>query len=251
MAASHYRNIDLDLLLTGVVLHDIGKIYELSYERGFQYTERRPIAGAHARSACGWWRTSCAACPGFPPRLRIARGAHDYQPSWPASSSARPRCRSFRRRCCCTTWTTWIPRWNACAPLVERDRHVEGCFTGYSASLERTVLKKAKYLNEEPAPAPKEVRLRVRCGAVAGRPSSVCRGCRAKISFPPWREAHASAESRGARTGVAACPETARTTPSPRRSNCSALKRCGRSRRRRSGTCNEWSPPPNLWLTRP
>src|SRR5450755_2323536 len=33
--APHYPNVDLDLLLTGVVLHDIGKIYELNYERGF------------------------------------------------------------------------------------------------------------------------------------------------------------------------------------------------------------------------
>src|SRR5215470_8901294 len=38
LTASHYRTIDLDLLLTGVVLHDIGKIYELSYDRTFSYT---------------------------------------------------------------------------------------------------------------------------------------------------------------------------------------------------------------------
>jgi 3'-5' exoribonuclease len=34
LTAAHY-SVDLDLLLTGVVLHDIGKIYELNYERGF------------------------------------------------------------------------------------------------------------------------------------------------------------------------------------------------------------------------
>src|SRR5580692_9084796 len=34
LAAGHYRNIDVDLLVTGAVLHDIGKIHELSYERG-------------------------------------------------------------------------------------------------------------------------------------------------------------------------------------------------------------------------
>jgi len=31
-AAQNYPGIDLDLLLTGAVLHDLGKIYELSYE---------------------------------------------------------------------------------------------------------------------------------------------------------------------------------------------------------------------------
>jgi hypothetical protein len=34
--------------------------------------------------------------------------------------------------------------------LVANDRHVEGCWTGYSASLDRSVLKKAKYLDEAP-----------------------------------------------------------------------------------------------------
>ena len=31
--------------------------------------------------------------------------------------------------------------------LVEKDRQVNGCFTGYNVSLERTVLKKAKYMS--------------------------------------------------------------------------------------------------------
>ena len=34
-----------DLLLTGVVLHDIGKIHELSYERGFGYTNEGQLLG--------------------------------------------------------------------------------------------------------------------------------------------------------------------------------------------------------------
>ena len=41
-----YREVDLDLLLTGVVLHDIGKIHELTYERSFSYsTEGQLPAG--------------------------------------------------------------------------------------------------------------------------------------------------------------------------------------------------------------
>ena len=34
--------------------------------------------------------------------------------------------------------------------LAEKDRHIEGCWTGYSPSLERSILKKAKYLDDEP-----------------------------------------------------------------------------------------------------
>jgi hypothetical protein len=35
--------------------------------------------------------------------------------------------------------------------LAEKDRHIEGCWTGYSPSLERSILKKAKYLEDAPA----------------------------------------------------------------------------------------------------
>src|SRR3982750_4155626 len=36
--AAHYPIIDPDLLTTGIVLHDIGKIYELTFDRSFAYT---------------------------------------------------------------------------------------------------------------------------------------------------------------------------------------------------------------------
>ena len=38
LIAPHYPSVDGDLLLTGVILHDIGKIYELTYERSFGYS---------------------------------------------------------------------------------------------------------------------------------------------------------------------------------------------------------------------
>ncbi len=41
----HYEGIDIDLLQTGAVLHDFGKIDELSYERGFGYTNDGQMIG--------------------------------------------------------------------------------------------------------------------------------------------------------------------------------------------------------------
>jgi 3'-5' exoribonuclease len=41
----HYDGIDVDLLQTGAVLHDFGKIDELSYERGFGYTNDGQMIG--------------------------------------------------------------------------------------------------------------------------------------------------------------------------------------------------------------
>lgn len=37
--AGHYKGIDKDLLLTGGILHDIGKIYEFSYETHIDYSD--------------------------------------------------------------------------------------------------------------------------------------------------------------------------------------------------------------------
>lgn len=42
----HYHpNVNQDLLLAGAILHDMGKIYELSYERAFDYTDEGRLLG--------------------------------------------------------------------------------------------------------------------------------------------------------------------------------------------------------------
>ncbi len=43
--AMHYPEADADLLMTGAILHDIGKIDELSYERSFSYTIEGQLLG--------------------------------------------------------------------------------------------------------------------------------------------------------------------------------------------------------------
>ena len=40
-----YKGIDQDLLLTGAILHDLGKVSELSYERAFDYTDPGRLLG--------------------------------------------------------------------------------------------------------------------------------------------------------------------------------------------------------------
>ena len=41
----NYQGIDVDLLLMGGFLHDIGKIYEFSYDRAVEYTDRGQLLG--------------------------------------------------------------------------------------------------------------------------------------------------------------------------------------------------------------
>lgn len=40
-----YPDVDRDLLLTGIFLHDVGKIEELSYDRAFAYTDEGQLVG--------------------------------------------------------------------------------------------------------------------------------------------------------------------------------------------------------------
>jgi 3'-5' exoribonuclease len=66
--AAHYPELDGDLLLAGIVLHDIGKIDELSYERGISYTTEGRLLG-HISIGARRVREKIAAIPGFPPEL--------------------------------------------------------------------------------------------------------------------------------------------------------------------------------------
>ena len=43
--ARHYQELDVDLLITGAVLHDIGKLDELCYERAISYTVEGQLLG--------------------------------------------------------------------------------------------------------------------------------------------------------------------------------------------------------------
>jgi len=43
--AGHYPDVDLDYLITGAVLHDIGKTEELGYQRCIGYTTQGRLLG--------------------------------------------------------------------------------------------------------------------------------------------------------------------------------------------------------------
>lgn len=45
LACHHFSGIDRDLLLTGGILHDVGKIYEFTYERGIDYSNEGRLIG--------------------------------------------------------------------------------------------------------------------------------------------------------------------------------------------------------------
>ncbi len=66
--APHYPQINIDLLQTGIILHDIGKIAELSYSRSFKYTDLGQLVG-HIAVGVTWAHERAQSIEGFPDDL--------------------------------------------------------------------------------------------------------------------------------------------------------------------------------------
>lgn len=68
--APFYPEVDPELLVAGAILHDIGKVKELSWKSSFSYTPEGQLIG-HISIAQGMLRERVSALPGFPDRLRV------------------------------------------------------------------------------------------------------------------------------------------------------------------------------------
>jgi 3'-5' exoribonuclease len=144
IAATHYKTVDLDLLLAGAVLHDIGKIYELSYDRSFGYTSDGQLLG-HIFLAGRMVEEKLSQLPDFPPKLRTL--VHHLILSHHGSLEfGSPKLPLFPEALLLHYLDDLDAKMECMRVLVDRDRQVEGDFTGYNSSLERVVLKKTKYL---------------------------------------------------------------------------------------------------------
>lgn len=66
---THYPFLNRDLLLFGGIFHDIGKIWELSYENGVSYTDRGRLLG-HMQLACELIDKKTSRILGFNEELR-------------------------------------------------------------------------------------------------------------------------------------------------------------------------------------
>jgi 3'-5' exoribonuclease len=158
IVAPHYKNVDPDLLITGAVLHDIGKIYELSYDRSFGYTTDGQLLG-HIFIACRMVDEKLAQLPDFPPKLRTL--VHHLILSHHGSLEfGSPKLPLFPEALLLHYIDDLDAKMETMRALVDQDRQVGGCFTSYNSALERAVLKKLKYMSDGvedaavPAPAP-------------------------------------------------------------------------------------------------
>ena len=152
LTAAHYPNVDADLLLSGVVLHDIGKIHELHYERGFSYSGAGQLLG-HITIAMGMLGDKLRGLPDFPPRLRTLV-EHMILSHHGHLEFGSPKLPLFPEALLLHYLDDLDSKMECMRALIENDRQVEGCFTTYSPALERTALKKDRYLEDAPEGAP-------------------------------------------------------------------------------------------------
>ena len=150
LTAQHYPTVDYDLLLTGVVLHDIGKIYELNYERGFSYSNEGQLLG-HISIALRMVADKIGGIPAFPRELR-SLVEHMILSHHGQLEFGSPKLPQFPEALLLHYIDDMDSKMECMRALIENDRQVEGCFTTYSPALERPALKKSRYLNPEPEP---------------------------------------------------------------------------------------------------
>jgi 3'-5' exoribonuclease len=67
--AHHYPELDVDLLLMAAILHDVGKLEELCYERSLGYTTEGQLLG-HIVMELETVTRAVDKIPGFPPKLK-------------------------------------------------------------------------------------------------------------------------------------------------------------------------------------
>jgi len=96
LLADRYPSVSRDLLVAGAILHDIGKIEEFAYERGFRYSDAGGLVG-HLPLGVLMVERRAAQLPGFPETLRQQlahlilshHGQHEFgSPVLPATAEA-------------------------------------------------------------------------------------------------------------------------------------------------------------------
>jgi 3'-5' exoribonuclease len=158
LLGTHYRDIDMDLLLTGVILHDVGKIHELTYDRSFGYSTEGQLLG-HIIIGMRMIDDKIRFIPDFPERLRTLL-QHMVLSHHGELEYGSPKIPLFPEALLLHHIDNMDSKMECMRSFLEKDRIVEGCWTSYVSSLDRSVLKKRKFLEGEPKEAPP-----------AGRPS--------------------------------------------------------------------------------
>ena len=128
-----------------MILHDIGKIYELNYERGFSYSNDGQLLG-HIHIGLRIVGEKLRGLPEFPPALR-SLVEHMILSHHGKLEFGSPKVPQFPEALLLHYLDDMDSKMESMRALIESDRQVEGCFTAYNVALDRSVLKKDLFLN--------------------------------------------------------------------------------------------------------
>jgi len=146
LAAQHFSDLDADLLLAGAILHDVGKIYELTYERSLGYSSEGQLVG-HIAIGLRLIEQKLRQLPDFPPRLRLLL-EHLVVSHHGTLEFGSPKLPLFPEALVLHYLDDLDAKLDCMRTILEHDRQIEGHWTSYNTSLERMLLKKWKYLAE-------------------------------------------------------------------------------------------------------
>jgi 3'-5' exoribonuclease len=149
LAARNYEQIDRDLLLSGAFLHDIGKLFELSYARSISYTTSGQLLG-HMIIELEMLHQKISLVPGFSDDLKILlehmiishHGQYEF---------GSPKLPMFPEALMLHYLDDLDSKMESMRAQFEREAESEEAWTGYNPSLGRPLLNVKKFLNKKQA----------------------------------------------------------------------------------------------------
>jgi 3'-5' exoribonuclease len=144
LICQNYPQINRDLLLTGVFLHDIGKIHELTYNRSFTYSTKGQLLG-HMIIELEMLQAKLASLPGFPEELKTLiehliishHGQYEF---------GSPKLPMFPEALMLHYLDDLDSKMEAMRAHFEREASLDSPWTSYNASLGRPLLNTEKFL---------------------------------------------------------------------------------------------------------
>jgi 3'-5' exoribonuclease len=128
------------------VLHDIGKIYELSYDRAFGYSPEGQLLG-HIAIAIRMLADKLRAFPEFPVELRNLI-EHMVLSHHGQLEYGSPKLPIFPEALLLHYLDDLDSKMECMRVLIDKEPQAEGLFTAYSPTLTRVALRKTRYLKE-------------------------------------------------------------------------------------------------------
>jgi len=145
--AKHFPSVDLDVLLVGAFLHDIGKVKELSVRKSIEYTTEGRLIG-HISLGYEMIVEKIHTLPGFPAELTmlLKHIMLSHHGEYEFGSPKRPK---IQEAIIINYLDDLSAKINNFQATLKKENIAEGAWTGYSKMHERYLYRHAAYAEAE------------------------------------------------------------------------------------------------------